>query len=245
MSEEIRILKKALKHAENLTLAKSTFLAQAAHDLKQPMQSLFVFVNSLQESNLTAEQKELVDKIEFSAENLKNLLNSLLDVSQLELGAIKPNFEECDIGKVLFQLQKEFEPLAEQSNILFKVINTDAKVYTDSVLLSRMIRNLLSNAFKYGANRVLLVAKKQEDDVKIMVTDNGEGIKEEDFPHIFDEFYRAKNMYNRHKGSGLGLSIVKKISRIIGTHIMVKNNKNKGCCFCFNLKVKNKSPKMI
>ena len=242
MSEEIRILKKALKHAENLTVAKTTFLAQAAHDLKQPMQSLFVFVNSLQESDLSAEQKELVDKIEFSAENLKNLLNSLLDVSQLELGVIKANFEVFDINNVFVQMQKEFEPLSQQKNILFKVIGENIEVFSDSVLLARMLRNLLANAFKYGASRVLLVAKKQADDVKIIVTDNGEGINQADLPHVFEEFYRAKNVYNIHKGSGLGLAIVKKIARVLGTHVNVKNNKNKGCCFCFNIKTAKKNP---
>lgn len=237
-------LEESKKEAERLNLAKSYFLAQASHDLRQPMQALNIFIHNLSNEKLTEVQNNILGKIEASAANLKSLLDNLLDVSTLDAGGITYIGEEFNIGELLRNMAKEFEPQSLIKHINFKFISTNKTVISDPFLVERIIRNLLSNAFKYTKNKILLGCKMEKDYVKIMVIDNGPGIDEQDLKYLFDDFYQSNKLVNnKKKGVGLGLSIVKKIANILHTKVHVATALGKGSCFFFYLPIIKKHPK--
>ena len=227
---------KAKELAENLNKAKSHFLAQASHDLRQPMQALGLFISALSEEKLTHHQNNIMSKIESSAESLKSLLDNVLDLSRLESNEEIIDNKEFEINILLQSLSDEFHAISQNKNISFKFVNHRARVYTDSFLLERLLRNLLNNAVKFTKNKILFGAKWQQDMLQIFVIDNGIGIKEDELEKIFDEFYQSDSIENnRELGTGLGLSIVKKIADILHVQIGANSQVGKGSCFYISL----------
>lgn len=230
-------LKEAKKRAEQLSDAKSYFLAQASHDLRQPMQALQLFISSLKEENLTIMQKKLVNKIEDSAINLHTLLDNLLDISKIESGGVKYQPKLFDIGILITNLANEYQELAKKQDISFKYITTHKLIYSDPILLERLLRNLLNNAFKYTKNKILFGTKKAHKKINIKIIDNGCGISENEITKIFDDFYQSsKQPACRIQGAGLGLGIVKRIAKLLNIRIKIFSIPQKGSCFYFSLK---------
>jgi len=239
MTEIQQELEQAKSRAESLNQAKSYFLAQASHDLRQPMQSLKIFISTLQEENLSGKQRQLVQKIEDSADNLNTLLDNLLDISKIEAGGIEFQPAVFDIGLLISGLAREYRALAQNRRIIFKYIPLHQYVYSDPVLIERIIRNLLNNAFKYTKNKILLGIRSRGNYIKIMVMDNGCGIAPEDKENIFRDFYQSRQCFNRKKqGAGLGLGIVSRIAALLKTQIEVKSKLGQGSCFSFNINKK-------
>ncbi len=234
---EIHIaLNKAKINAEQAVKAKSYFLAQASHDLRQPMQALTLFVDALQEDEgLSRRQQQLVSKIEASAHNLKYLLDSLLDLSKLESGGIECQQQEFNIGTLLYRLSMEYADLAKMHHIMFKIQPCSCKVSADPLLTERILRNFLGNALKFTKNKILLGCKKKGKYLEICVIDNGKGIPENEQKNIFQEFYQIKEAQGEEIGAGLGLTISAKLARLMGTSISLKSVPGKGSCFSFAL----------
>ncbi len=229
-------LEKAKFSAEKANRDKSYFLAQASHDLRQPMQALNIFIATLFEEGLSSRQHEILSKIETSAHNLNNLLNNLLDISKLESGGIKYEPQEFNIGQLIKNISHEYSELASCKHIKFHALVHNGEVYSDPILIERIIRNLLSNAFKYAKSKIVLGCKRQQDYIRIMVLDNGPGISDDDKSKIFDEFYQSPQITdNRKHGAGLGLTIVSKIATVIDTKIEITTIPGRGCCFSFLL----------
>lgn len=229
-------LQKAKKRAEELSDAKSYFLAQASHDLRQPMQALQLFISSLKEEQLTVMQKILVNKIEDSAINLHTLLDNLLDISKIEAGGVKYQPQFFDIGELIDRLAQEYSELARKQNISFKYIATHQNIYSDPILLERLLRNLLNNAFKYTKNKVLLGVKRSKKGIVVKIIDNGCGITPSEQEKIFEDFYQSTQQPNcRIQGVGLGLGIVKRIAKLLNTKIHIFSRPGKGSCFYFSL----------
>ncbi len=229
-------LQKAKKRAEELSDAKSYFLAQASHDLRQPMQALRLFISSLKDEQLTIMQKMLVNKIEDSAINLHTLLDNLLDISKIEAGGVKYQPQFFDVGELIIRLAKEYEELALKQNISFKYIPTHKTIYSDPILLERLLRNLLNNAFKYTRNKVLLGIKNTQESIMIKIIDNGRGISPKEQEKIFEDFYQSPQQpVCRIQGVGLGLGIVKRIAKLLKTQIHIFSQPGKGSCFYFSL----------
>ena len=211
-------------------------MAQASHDLRQPMQALNIFIATLFEEGLSSRQHEILSKIETSAHNLNNLLNNLLDISKLESGGIKYEPQAFNIGQLIKNISHEYSELASCKHIKFHALVHNGEVYSDPILIERIIRNLLSNAFKYAKNKIVLGCKRQQDYIRIMVLDNGPGISDDDKSKIFDEFYQSPQITdNRKHGAGLGLTIVSKIATVIDTKIEITTIPGRGCCFSFLL----------
>ena len=242
MVETQKLLEKAQKRAEQLSQAKSYFLAQASHDLRQPMQSLKIFIATLQEEELTPGQQNLVQKIEDSAENLNSLLDNLLDISKIEAGGIEYHPSVFDIGLLISGLAREYRALAQSRQIDFRYIPLHQYVQSDPILIERVIRNLLNNAFKYTKDKVVLGVRNRKNDIRIVVMDNGCGIAPEDKANIFKDFYQSKQCFNcKKQGAGLGLAIVSRIAALLNTQIEVDSKLGQGSSFCFNIP-KNKTP---
>lgn len=231
-------LEKARKLAEDMNRAKSYFLAQASHDLRQPMQALSMFISALTEERLNPRQTMLINKIEASADNLKNLLDNLLDLSKIESGGVKCECINFNIGNLLKKIAAEYNEIAKSKNISFHYIPHNVVVFNDPLLVERIIRNLLTNAFKYTRNKIILGCKWHGGYIRIIISDNGVGIKAEEQEKIFDEFYQSNEIpENRRNGAGLGLTIVKRISDIIGTTVKFDSVAGQGTCFYFDLPI--------
>lgn len=230
-------LEKAKQSAEDSSRSKSYFLAQASHDLRQPMLALRIFISALEEEPLNPHQKDILNKLSSSANNLTTMLDNLLDMSKLDSNSFKTHENSFNISDLLKNIFFEFHEIARSRGIDFHTSLCHYRVRSDSLLVERVIRNLLSNAFKFTRNKVLLGCKRENDHVKIIVMDNGEGIAPEEMEGIFDEFYQSKNIneLNRKKGAGLGLAIVRRISDTLKLDIQVKSKLGKGSCFSFKL----------
>ena len=229
-------LKSANQEAERINIAKSYFLAQASHDLRQPLQALSIFVAALHDEQLNDKQRNLVNKIKQSSTGLGELLNNLLDISKIESGGIEYNEVTFDIGVLIKRLYGELIDIADDKHIKLKQCNCHHIVKSDPFLIERILRNLVSNALKYCKTKVLIGCKSYRDKVRIFVIDDGVGISESDMEHLFDEFYQSKEIENNQaQGAGLGLSIVKKISTLIGADIKVISKPGYSSCFYFDL----------
>ena len=239
ISEFIKIqhaLEKAKFMAEKANRDKSYFLAQASHDLRQPMQALNIFIAAMFDEGLNKKQQEILEKIEASAHNLNNLLNNLLDISKLDSGGIKYEPQEFNIGNLIRNIAKEYRELASCKHIKFHALVHNGEVYSDPILIERIIRNLLSNAFKYAQSKIVLGCKREQDYIRIMILDNGPGISEAEKSKIFEEFYQSPQIVdNRKQGAGLGLTIVSKIAAVIDTQIEISSIPGRGSCFSFLL----------
>ena len=229
-------LEKAKYAAEKANRDKSYFLAQASHDLRQPMQALNIFIAALFDEKLSAKEHDILSKIEASAQNLSNLLNNLLDISKLDSGGIKYEPQEFNIGGLIQNIANEYSELASCKHIKFHALIHNGDVYSDPILIERIIRNLLSNAFKYTKNKIVLGCKREQDNIRIMILDNGPGISEAEKSKIFEEFYQSSDIIdNRKQGAGLGLTIVSKIATVIDTKIEISSKLGQGSCFSFLL----------
>ena len=230
-------LDKARQVAEASNRSKSYFLAQASHDLRQPMLALGIFLSALEEEPLNAHQKDLLNKLSSSANNLTTMLDNLLDMSKLDSEGFKTHENIFNISDLLKNIFFEFHEIARSRGIIFHTTLCHYRVKSDALLIERVIRNLLSNAFKFTRNKVLLGCKREGNFIRIIVMDNGEGIAPEEQEGIFDEFYQSKkiNELNRKKGAGLGLAIVKRISDTLKLDITLKSTPEQGSSFSFKL----------
>lgn len=221
---------------ERLNRSKSYFLAQAVHDLRQPLQAQRIYLQVLKDTPLNPHQQELVDKASQALEDMQHLMDNYLDLSRLDYGGVKFEPDYFQLQDLTDKLAAEFAVIAGAQGLKFSYIRCTQTIFTDKILLERMLRNLLSNAFKYGRSKVVFGCKRRGEGIQIIVLDNGNCINKEDIPYIFDEFYQSAHLLPLHKsGSGLGLSIVKKIADILHTSINIKTEKGKGTSFSFML----------
>lgn len=226
----------ARNQAEKLNKDKSFFLAQASHDLRQPMQALSLYLDLMCPDNFNAAQQKLWRKINDTAENLKSLLNNVLDLSKLDYGGTKADKHNFNIGLLLSDLGREFYDIAECKSLVFEYSICNCIVFSDAFLVERVLRNLLSNAFKFARQKVEICCCELKNRVEISVQDDGSGISKEEQEHIFEEFYRGKNSYeSKIDGAGLGLTIVQKIISLLDSEIKIESSPGQGSRFFFSL----------
>ena len=231
-----KALEEARRSADDANRAKSYFLAQASHDLRQPMQALQLFIHTLAEENLTPPQRHLVHKISASADGLKSLLDNLLDISRLDAGGVRLDIQNFDIGTVFCRLCMEYHQTAAVRNIEVICRVSHFRIASDPLLIERVVRNLFSNALKYAKHKILLSCRSDKDTARIRIIDDGIGIKTDELKLIFEEFYQSGNVEdNRSNGAGLGLSIVKRIAILLGAEIRVRSKF--GAYSAFELKI--------
>lgn len=219
--------------AERANSEKSRFLAAASHDLRQPLHALDLFLESVSKTRDGARKQELLDRARLSSRTLGELLNSLLDVSNLETGAIVPHISTFRVASLLDELAAEYENPATESDLSIRVYAPKYVVRSDPTLLKRMIRNLVSNAVKYTkAGGVLIGGRRRGNWLRIEVWDSGAGIPASEHGNIFSEFYQIDNpSRDRSKGIGLGLSIVQRLSRLLNHPVSLVSRAGQGSCF--------------
>ncbi|CAO3458809.1 hypothetical protein [Azospirillum argentinense] len=224
----------AREAAEQADRSKSRFLAAASHDLRQPMQSMFFFAEALHSHVHSPRGRDALAMLERGMETLKGLLDSLLDVSQLDAGVIEPRIEDIPVKPLLDDIGSAYAPVAAAKGLDLQVVNHhDLTVRSDRNLLGRMVRNLVENAIRYTERGVIrLECHPLDGHAGIQVRDTGIGISGEQMSWIFEEFYQVGNPErDRNQGLGLGLAIVQKLSALLGHPVEVRSELGKGSVF--------------
>ena len=230
-------LEAAKRIAEQANLGKSRFLAAASHDLRQPLQTLSLLRGILAKRIKDQSGSRLVAKLDETLGAMSGMLNTLLDINQLEAGIVRPEIGEFPIGILLDRLKTEFAYHVAPKQLGWRVVASGLEVRSDPRLLEQMLRNLLSNAIKYTERgKVLLGCRRRGDKMHIEVWDTGIGIPEAQLEAIFEEFRQLDNAAReRSRGLGLGLSIVQRICDLLGHTIDVRSWPGRGSVFAIEV----------
>ncbi len=229
---------KLLKQVDNL---KQNFISLMSHDLKTPVAKISGIADILRiKFNNTPEQTELIDNIVNSTKELNNFINSILDLTKIESQNLTLRMESRDVNKVIEGIIEKLEFESESKNIsLISELSPLYPVQLDTVLMNRVISNLIENAIKYAGKGKTVWIKTWDDAqwVYVEIKDNGVGIGPEDLAHIFDKFYRVKNdSTHAIKGSGLGLYLVKYFIELHNGVITASSQLGEGTSFIIKLK---------
>ncbi len=204
--------------AETASLAKSQFLAAASHDLRQPLHAMGLFAAALAAKVRDPGVKPLVASIRTSVEALEHLFAQLLDLSQLDAGALRPAPTVVPLQPIFARLAADFAPQATAAGLALSIVPTRMAVESDPTLLERVLRNLLANALRYTpAGGVLIGARRRGAYIRLDVIDSGVGIAKGDSMRIFDEFVQLPTASRNHvggRGMGLGLAIVRRLAAL-------------------------------
>lgn len=231
-------LEAARTDAEQSSSAKTRFLASASHDLRQPVHALGLFVSALgRRMDGDAEGRAIFNNIVGSLNVVTGLLDSLLDISKLDAGVVEPRVETVALQPLLNQIANEFDGPAEEKGLHIRVACPDLSVASDSLLLGRIVRNLMSNAVRYTADGgVLLSARRCAGDVLIQVWDTGPGISDSNQRDVFQEFFQLRTpSRDGQSGLGLGLSIVQRTCDLLGHEIALTSVPGRGTRFTVRL----------
>ena len=231
---------------QNAHDAKTQFLVATSHDFSQPLHAQGYFIQALRREISTSAQSDLLDKIEVSWKAQSELLQGLAKITRLESGAAKPNFISYDLKVGLDNIASEFQANANSKSIALLSEIEDICVYTDPLLLSRIIRNLLENALKFSpsGSEVNFRSFAESGHAIISITDNGPGIPQTEQAHVFDEYVQlGVDNSTAGKGSGLGLSIVKRLCNLLDIDLELTSQSNEGTQFILKLPLSQGSVK--
>jgi len=227
----------ARRDAERANQDKSRFLAAASHDARQPLHALGLFVDTLKEQPLEPKAKQLVGNIDLAHGSLVSLHEALLDISSADVGAVVPRRRPVAVRELLRLIETESAPRARQRGLRLETRGPELVLMTDPELVLRILRNLVANAIAYTRRgRVLISARRRAGQALLQVWDTGVGIPAAEHERIFHELYQVGNANrDRSAGLGLGLAIVRRLARALGTEVTVRSTPGKGSVFSFAL----------
>lgn len=226
----------AQEAAERANKANSAFLAAASHDLRQPVQALSLLNGALRRTVKDDRALEMIESQERSLMAMTNLLNSLLDISRLDAGAVTPEFEEFPMQRLIDRLSPEFARQAQHKGLDFSSQPCDAIVRSDPNLLGEIIQNLASNAIRYtDKGGVTLRCNQRDGRCHLSIDDTGVGIEDDQLEEIFKEFHQVKSPGSNKEGFGLGLAIVRRLADLLDHEIEVSSELGKGSHFTVTL----------
>ena len=241
--------------AEKAALTKSQFLSTMSHEIRTPMNAVIGFTHLLLQMEPRPEQMEYLKLLKFSAENLLVLINDILDFSKIEAGKVE--FEEADfnIKDLVSNIRMALLQKANEKNIQLKLLvdhELPNAIKGDPVRLGQILTNLISNAIKFThVGKVTIVASlgkiaKEYTTIDFEVTDTGIGIAEDKLINIFESFTQASaDTTRKFGGTGLGLTITKRLLELMGSKIMVSSELGKGSVFSFSLEMKNSNKQFV
>jgi len=232
--QELRHQKDA---AEQANRAKSRFLAAASHDLRQPLQALTLFNETLRRRDLPASERAIVEDMTTSIGALDGLFNALLDISRLDAGVVTPNIETFPLAPLFQRIATEFGPAAEAKGLRLTAAPTRRYVVSDPILCERILRNLVANSVRYThSGGIVFGCRRGDGTVRIEVHDSGIGIPADKHAAVFAEFYQLGNpQRDRTQGLGLGLAIVDRLARLLGHRISLRSEPGRGTTFSLEL----------
>ena len=206
-------LKRAKQAADQANSFKSTFLAFVSHDLLQPLNAAKLSLSALMELEEDSPSAPFVRQVDHALTNLEDLIRTLLDISKMDAGVMRPDTCVFDIERVLAPLRREFEPVARARGLKLKVRKSSAFVRSDPLMMRRILQNLLTNALRYTRRGgVLLGCRLRGGALRIEISDTGPGIAASQRDTIFEVFQRGDANAEEYGGFGLGLSIVRRLA---------------------------------
>lgn len=228
-----RALRVARDAAETANRSKDKYLAAASHDLLQPLNAARLLISTLRERPLPEAEKVLVERTHQALEGAEDLLTDLLDISRLDQAAVKPDVALYRLDELFAPLVSEFRTVADAAGLKLRARIGDYAISTDLRLMTRILRNLLSNACRYTEEgRILLGARRRGRHLRLEVWDTGRGIAQDRLQAIFLEFNQLDvGRAADRKGVGLGLAIVERIAKILGYQVEVRSWPGRGSVF--------------
>jgi two-component system CheB/CheR fusion protein len=225
-------LREASVATEHASQSKSRFLAAASHDLRQPLQAICFLHGLLKERVADPKAQATLAKLDYAVDYMTGLLDTLLDIDQLEDGRITPEFTGFALSSLLDRVAGAFASVAAARGLELRWVPSSISIHSDARLLARMIGNLLSNAIKYTDHgKVLLGCRRRGNTLRIEVWDTGIGIPSESFDATFDEFSRTDDTGGTKFGPGLGLYIVRRFGELLGHKIEMHSKPGRGTMF--------------
>lgn len=236
ISEQKRIsvaLEEAKQRADQANAAKTRFLAAASHDLRQPLQTLTLIHGMLTKDVKGERETRLVGRLGQSLVAMAGMLNTLLDISQIEAGTIQARMVDFDVQDLLDRVRDEFADVAQAHKLELRVVPSTLRISGDPELLGQMVRNLVANAVKYTRRgRILVGCRRRNGTADIGVWDTGVGIAATELKSIFDEYHQIDNpARERSRGLGLGLAIVRRLGHLMGLRVTVRSSPGQGSGF--------------
>jgi signal transduction histidine kinase/CheY-like chemotaxis protein len=224
-------LRAALKAAREADQAKTSFLAAASHDLRQPLQTLTLLQAALRPEVHDDKACSLLAQMDRAVDVMNGMLISLLDINRLEAGILRPSIKDFSATELFDSLAADFLKPAQEKGLEWRIVRSGLWLRTDRQMLEEMLRNLLSNAIRYTDHgRILVGCRRVADSARIQVWDSGVGISGEDIPKIFEEHYQAPRTAQLG-GFGLGLAIVQRLAKMLGHRVDVISTPGKGSGF--------------
>jgi signal transduction histidine kinase/CheY-like chemotaxis protein len=216
--------------------SRTRLLATASHDLRQPLHAMSLLIESLESQVPKGDSLVLTQKLKLAINQLSQLLGSLLNISRLNAGIVEARVINFDLATLVKSLLPEQKLRAEELGISIEMTGpAPCPVKSDPILVERIFRNLCENVFTHAdATEIHVTWSKQGDSIVLEIEDNGKGLSETEMSRIFDEFHQADQ--TNQQGMGLGLAIVKQLSELLDMSYGVKQGKNKGLCFWFEMK---------
>ena len=231
----------ARQEAERATEAKTRFFAAASHDLRQPFQAMRLFLHLLDRRLPDEESREIARHLGDSTKAGEDLLSALLDVATLESGTVRAQPVVFPVRPLIERIVGEFRPQAEAKGLRLRCQPSSLSVISDPLLLDRILRNLVSNAVRYTARgKILVGCRRSGGRLRLEVWDTGRGIPPDKLRAIFEEFYRIDD--GPTQGLGLGLSIVERMTRLLGHRLDVRSWPGGGSMFSVELPVAAAGP---
>ncbi|WLH99237.1 ATP-binding response regulator [Pseudomonas simiae] len=240
-------LRDARDAAEAANRSKDKYLAAASHDLLQPLNAARLLISTLRERNLPSVEQVLVERTHQALEGAEDLLTDLLDISRLDQAAVKPDVALYRLDELFAPLVSEFQSVALAAGLNLRARTGHYAIRTDLRLVTRILRNFLSNACRYtDEGCILLGARRRGDCLRLEVWDTGRGIAADRLDAIFLEFNQLDvGRASDRKGMGLGLAIVERIAEILGYPVAVRSWPGRGSMFSIEVPISEEMPLAI
>ena len=231
-----------LQEADRL---KSVFLASMSHELRTPLNSIIGFTGIILQGmtgEITEEQRKQLTMVKKSANHLLSLINDLLDISKIEAGKVELSLEEFRLDNMVTEVVETFSPAVSEKGLeLLTEVHEGVMLFSDKRRMKQVLMNLVSNAVKFTDRGSLKIAARvlRDKNLEIRVTDTGIGIKKEDMNKLFEPFQQIDMpLTMKHKGTGLGLYLTKKLAVLLGGDISAKSQYGRGSEFTFTIPLK-------
>jgi len=235
---DVNALEEERRRAEALAeidRAKTTFFSNISHELRTPLTLMLAPIeDSLQDAEISGENRRRLDIAHRNARRLLKLVNTLLDFSRIEAGRMNAKFQPVNLSEYTHDLASTFRAAIEKAGMALEVeTEDDVNGYVDTDMWEKIVLNLLSNAFKYTQQGTIKISLNRKGNLlELSVQDTGIGIAQAELGKIFERFHRVQNTAGRsQEGTGIGLALVQELVKIHGGEISVKSNLNHGSTF--------------
>ena len=237
LKHEVDVRTNAQALAEHAHETKARFLAAASHDLRQPLNAIGLLVQALPTQPSAQQTAQVAAQAFQCVQQMGEIVDHLLELSQLEAGTVVPERTVFDIAPLLRNVAAMHQPIADSQRLALQVDAESLDVHTDARLLQRVLVNLVSNALRYTEQgEVRLSARRVGDGVEVSVLDTGVGMNAHALENVFEAFYQVANpARDARMGHGLGLAIVKGLSDLLHLALRVDSSPGRGSCFTLQI----------